>query len=511
MKLDRSHVLSALVFAVPAVLPPLVGSLLVSAAAMLGIAAGTGAAQSPTADARSWPMLGGTPQRNMVNSVAKGIPSQWDIKEGAQKNIKWVASIGTRGYGCAIVSDGKVFVGTNNQKPRDPKIKGDKAVLLCFRESDGQFLWQLTHDMPPPDVAREARGDGLLSNPVVEGQRLYYVTPAAEVICADVNGSVVWRFDMMDKLKVFPCYVNSCSPLLVGDLLFVTTGNGRDGEHQLPSPKAPSFVAIDKKTGTVRWQDSSPGTNIMDGQWSNPVYAEANGKGQVIFPGGDGWLYAFEPANGKLIWKFDCNPKAATPYKPGGRGQRNFFLATPVVHDQKVYVGLGQEPGQDGPGVSHFWCVDITKTGDVSPVNDNFDPRAPVNKNSALVWHYGGLAKKDSGRDWDFGRTISTCAVQDGLVYIAEMDGYLHCLDARTGQKYWEHDLKAEIWGSPYWVDGKIYLGDEDGDVCVFAHGKEKKLLGQMPMEQPIKGTPVVANGVLYVVTDTQMFAIANK
>ena len=478
--------------------------------ALLGVVACLIASAGATPVSHSWPMFGGTPQRNLVNTVDKNIPAVWDIKEGKQKNIKWVAPLGTKGYGCAIVSGGKVFVATNNQKPRDPKIKGDKAVLLCFRESDGQFLWQLVHDMPPSDVVREARADGLLSNPVVEGDRLYYVTPAAEVICADTNGSVVWRLDMMDKLKVFPCYVNSCSPLLVGELLFVTTGNGRDAEHQLPSPQAASFVALDKKTGAVKWQDSSPGKNILDGQWSNPVYAEVN-KGQVIFPGGDGWLYALEPSTGKLIWKFDCNPKSATDYKPGGRGQRNFFLATPVVHDNKVYIGLGQEPGNDGPGVSHFWCIDITKTGDVSPVNDNFDPKAPVNRNSALVWHYGGPAKKDSGRDYDFGRTISTCAIHDGLVYVPEMDGFLHCLDARTGQKYWEHDLKAEIWGSPFWVDGKVYLGDEDGDVYVFAHGKEKKLLGQIAMEQPIKGTPVAVNGVLYVTTDTQLFAIANK
>jgi outer membrane protein assembly factor BamB len=455
-------------------------------------------------------MFGGSPQRNLVNTVEKNIPTQWDVKEGAQKNIKWTAELG-RGYGCAIVSGGKVFVGTNNQKPRDPKIKGDKAVLLCFRESDGQFLWQLVHDMPPADVVREARTDGLLSNPVVEGDRLYYVTPAAEVICADTNGSIVWRLDMMAKLKVYPCYVNSCSPLLVGDLLFVTTGNGTDAEHHLPSPQAPSFVALDKKTGAVKWQDSSPGKNIMDGQWSNPVYAAVNGKGQVIFPGGDGWLYSFEPASGKLIWKFDCNPKAATPYKPGGRGQRNFFLATPVVHEGKVYIGLGQEPGNDPTGMSHFWCIDVTKTGDISPVNDNFDPKDPVNRNSGLVWHFGGPAKKDEGRDYVFGRTISTCAVQDGLVYVAEIDGLLHCLDARTGQKYWEHDLKAEIWGSPYWVDDKVYLGDQDGDVYLFAHGKEKKLLGQIAMDRPIRGTATAVNGVLYVVTEGQLFAIASK
>ena len=55
---------------------------------------------------------------------------------------------------------------------------------------------------------------------------------------------------MMKELKVYPCYVNSCSPLVVGDLLFVITGNGRDAEHQLPAPKAPSFVALNKKTGS---------------------------------------------------------------------------------------------------------------------------------------------------------------------------------------------------------------------------------------------------------------------
>ena len=144
-------------------------------------------------------------------------------------------------------------------------------------------------------------------------------------------------------------------------------------------------------------------------------------------------------------------------------------------------------------------------------MNDNFDPKAPVNRNSGLVWHYGGAANKDSGRDYVFGRTISTCAVQDGLVYVAEMDGYLHCLDARTGQKYWEHDLKSEIWGSPYWVDGKVYLGNEDGDVYVFAHGKEKKQLAQIEMGRPIKTPAVAANGVLYIMTDTNLYAIAHK
>ena len=74
----------------------------------------------------------------------------------------------------------------------------------------------------------------------------------------------------------------------------------------------------------------------------------------------------------------------------------------------------------------------------------------------------------DGGREYVFGRTISTVAVHDGLVYAAELDGYLHCLDAKTGKKYWEHDLKDGTWCSPYYVDGKVYIGTDDGDLYVF-------------------------------------------
>src|SRR5262249_51387872 len=157
----------------------------------------------------------------------------------------------------------------------------------------------------------EALRDGLCSTPTVDGDRLYYVTPACEVVCASTAGKVVWTYDMMKKLKVFPCYIGNCSPLVAEDLVFVVTGNGRQapGANELPSPRAPSFAAFHKKTGALAWKDSSPGANILEGQWSNPAYGVIKGKSQVIFPGGDGWLYAFEPRTGKPIWKFDCNPK----------------------------------------------------------------------------------------------------------------------------------------------------------------------------------------------------------
>jgi outer membrane protein assembly factor BamB len=488
------------------------------------------ATSAQAVELRPGAMFGGTIHRNMSNPVEKNIPSEWSIQEGKQKNIKWVAKLSTKAYGGPVVAGGKVFVATDNRTPHDPKITGEKGIVLCFRESDGQFLWEAAHEELPDEIVKEARVEGIASTPTVEGNRLYYVSNRCEVICADTEGfldgkndgvqdeeykdktnaDIIWRLDMIKELNVFPHKLPNCSPLVVGDLLFVTTGNGTDGEGgdaRPPHPEAPSFIAVNKHTGKVVWKDNSPGDKIILGQWSNPAYAVVNGKPQVIFGGGDGWLRAFEPETGKPIWKFDCNPKAADAKT---KGSPNYIVATPVVWDNKVYVGVGQEPSL-GSGMGHFWCVDITKTGDLSPVNDNFDPKAEINKNSGLVWHYGGPAQGQSDRDYVFGRTLSTCAIQDGLLYISELAGYLHCLDARTGQKYWDYDLKAEVWGSPYWVDGKVFIGTGDGDVHVFAHGKEKKVLGKIEMEDAINSTPFAHNGVLYVMTMKNLFAISNQ
>ncbi len=501
-----------------------------------------------------WPLWGGSISRNMVNTVAKNIPTQWSVEDGAEKNIKWVADLGSKAYGGPVIADGKIFVGTNNEKPRNPDITGDKGVLMCFDEATGKFLWQAVHDKLPAGRVNDWPKEGICSTPFVEGNRLYYVSNRCELVCADTQGFLdgkndgaqdekykskidadfIWRLDMIRELDVFPHNLSTSSPLVVGDLVFIVTSNGVDEGHiNIPEPKAPSFIAVNKKTGKVVWRNnfptarlvqgqeagnkevsikqlSSKGLVLMHGQWSSPVYAVANHKPQVIFPGGDGWLYSLEPETGKLIWKFDCNPKSSE-YKLGTRGTRSDFIATPVVYDDKVYIGVGQDPEHE-EGVGHLWCIDITKEGNVSPVNDNFDPHAAVNKNSALVWHYGGPGDPEKlGRNYYFGRTMSTCAVHDGLVYAAELGGLLHCLDAKTGEQYWEHDLDGRTWCSPSWIDGKIYIGSDNGRVFVFAHGKEKKLLAGIDMGSMIRATPVAANGVLYVMTENKLYAIANK
>ncbi|MGH7173133.1 MAG: PQQ-binding-like beta-propeller repeat protein [Gemmataceae bacterium] len=490
-----------------------------------------------------WPMYGGSVSRDLVNLAEKGMPTKWDVGKGT--NIKWSVELGSKAYGGPIVAGGRVYIGTNNDKPRDPAIKGDKGVLMCFDEATGKFLWQAVHDKLLAGRVNDWPREGICSSPVVEGNRLYYINNRAEIICADTAGAagkekVLWKKDMIGQWDVFPHNLAVCSPLIVGNTLFAVTANGVDEGHiNIPRPAAPSFLALDKMNGKLLWKDNAPtqslvqarkggakvnipkmvneGKLLMHGQWSNPVYAEPNGKPMIIFPGGDGWIRGYKPDNGELLWKFDCNPKK-TVYKLGPGATRNDFVSTPVVWENKLYIGVGQDP-EHKKGVGHLWCIDLTKTPknmdkDLTPVNNNFDPKAAVNKDSGLVWHYGGKAPRGVRRNYQFGRTMSTCAVHDGLCYAADYDGYIYCLNANTGEKYWEDKLGADTWSSPYWVDGKIYMGCENGSMLIYEHGKMKKRLGKINMgADAVRAAPVAVHGVLYVMTEnpTKLWAISTK
>jgi len=185
------------------------------------------------------------------------------------------------------------------------------------------------------------------------------------------EADVVWSFNMMHALGVRQHNMATCAPTIWGDVLFVCTSNGVDESHvRIPAPEAPSFLALDKNTGQVLWTDNSPGENILHGQWSCPVVGVFDGIPQVIFAGGDGWLYSFradEWAEGKpqFLWKFDGNPKESL-YTIGGRSTRNGIIAVPVIYDQFVYLAMGEDP-EHGEGEGHLWCIDPTRRGDVSP------------------------------------------------------------------------------------------------------------------------------------------------
>jgi outer membrane protein assembly factor BamB len=104
---------------------------------------------------------------------------------------------------------------------------------------------------------------------------------------------------------------------------------------------------------------------------------------------------------------------------------------------------------------------------------------------------------------------MSTCAIYEDILYVADLSGWLYCLDANNGKVHWTHNTNAFTWSSPYYADGKVYLGNDSGTVFVFQHGKAKKLLEENDMGGRVRATPVAANGVLYVMTENKLYAIS--
>jgi outer membrane protein assembly factor BamB len=444
-----------------------------------------------------WPMWGGTPDRNMVSTM-KGLPTEWDIK--TKKNVKWMAELGSQSYGNIVVSGGVVLIGTNNENQRDPKQPGDRGVLMAFRESDGEFLWQQTHEKLASGRANDWPYQGVASSPLIEGNRVYYVSNRSVLWCVDLNGfrdgkndgaitdekltgmqdaDLIWSFDMMEEVGSYPHNMSNSSPVILGDLIFISTSNGQDESHvHIPSPKAPAIIAVNKNTGKLVWEDNSVQGRILHGQWSTPAVGTIGGVQQVVSAQGDGWIRGYEPQTGKKLWEFDTNPKDAVWPKT-----RNELIATPVIYDNKVYIANGQDP-EHGEGVGHLYAIDATKRGDITQ--------------TGKVWQFDKIR-----------RSISTAAIVDGLLYVPDFSGFLHCLDAKTGQEYWSHDTFAAVWGSALVVDGHVYLGDEDGDVVVLAAGKEKKVIKEMNMGSAVYATPVPAHGVLFLNNRNQLFALS--
>jgi outer membrane protein assembly factor BamB len=130
-----------------------------------------------------------------------------------------------------------------------------------------------------------------------------------------------------------------------------------------------------------------------------------------------------------------------------------------------------------GRGRGALQCIDATKTGDIT--------------SSGKRWTYQGL-------DW----SPSTVSIADGLVYLADMAGRLHCVDAETGQRYWVYEAHCGmLLGSTLVADGKVYMPSSKG-LYVFAVGKEARLLGKINVGSPIYSSPVAANGTLYIASN---------
>lgn len=495
----------------------------------------------------------------------RSTPFHWDMETG--ENVLWRSDLGSVTMRAPLVHDDHVYIGTNNahgylrRYPSDV----DLGVLLCFRKSDGQFMWQHSNEKLTTGRVNDWPLQGVTSRPCVEANRLWYVSNRGEIVCLDTDGfrdgqndgpvtdeavigdteaDVVWRLDMMKELGVRQHNLSTCTVAVWKDRLFAVTGNGVGASHLPPLADAPSFIAVDKTTGKLLWQDDSPGQNILHGQWGSPVVAKLAGRTQVIFPGGDGWLYSFDPegttdGTGKLIWKFDCNPKDAV-WKLSQQSTRNNLLHAPTVHQGLLYVAMGRDP-EHGSGPGRVWCIDPSGAGDVSPqlVFSKLDAEKPAphqrvqacvtedgdytspNPNSHAVWQFQQQDVNGNGVfeiEERMSRSLSTIAIRNELLFVSDIDGILHCLDRRTGSQHWAYDMLANTYSTPMVFGDHVYIGNEDGELLIFGCSADPntampdgKPLQLIDCDASLNSTFIADNGVLYFTTKNELVAVERQ
>jgi len=263
---------------------------------------------------------------------------------------------------------------------------------------------------------------------------------------------------------------------------------------------------LDKKTGKVIARDDFQiGLDIAHGQWSSPAMGVVNGK-KLVFQGtGSGYFFAAcaltteevekakqveTPVLLKNVWRFNGHPLAQTqeekiPIDHQHDSTSFQFTANPVFDDNRIYVVCTQEMHH---GMKEGWlvCLDATQTDDIT-------------RSGGLIWSYKNMTSSDS-----------TVAIADGLLYVADSSGTLHCLDAKTGKPYWTHVIGSPVWASPLVADGKVYIGNGRRTFWVFAHGTAKKVLSEIRMPSGTYCTATAANKTLYVPVNGTLYAVGN-
>ena len=410
-------------------------------------------------------------------------PVDWDISTG--RNIVWSVELGHPTYGRPVVAGDAVYVGTDNTRRMNPDFQEDSGVLMAFRATDGTFLWQ---DVAPrvDRGLREFVLPSTTSAAHVEGDRLFYVTAECQLRALDTHGTRVWELDMCSRLGVFPHEASNSDVVPVGDLLMVSTSNGQNEGHlRVPSPRAPSLIAVNKQSGEVIWRAVGAGAQVLHGQWSSPVAANVNGRMLVLFGGGDGWLRAYDAASGHEVWRFDGNPKDARWLPRPGVVSRSSIIASPVFADGRIFLAMGQSPGH-GNGPSLMYAISPNGQGDVT--------------GSRLLW-----------TSREVGRVVGTPIVKDGLLYVADLGGTVHCLDAATGVHVWKHETNEEVWGCLVLASDRLYVGTLDGNMTVLRAGRRKEVLAQIEMDAALYSRPALVGDALYLATARRLYLIATE
>ncbi|MFQ5734746.1 MAG: PQQ-binding-like beta-propeller repeat protein [Planctomycetaceae bacterium] len=458
-----------------------------------------------TASAEDWRQFRG-PNATGVSTDGRSLPAKFSH----EKNVVWSATLG-KGVASPIISRGRVVATTMSGK--------QTFAVVCLDAKTGNELWRrefqtgkLPSITPPNEHAS--------STPAADGERVYVYFSMLGMMAFDLaDGKLIWKRPIPEPFYLFG-WGAAHSPIVYKDLVIFNQDDDL----------APFLLALDKRTGKVRWKTERP---EMLGGYAVPVICKAGGREDIVVAG-TGKLKGYDPATGKELWT--CNSLLRT------------IMTTPVVRNGVIYISVQsygdtsrvlkyallqwKDTNQDGKlkkSELHkaFWKKfdKGDKNGDGFLVGDEIDAafQSPANMvgGGNIIQAVKGGGRGDVTKShmlWNLENkapsNIASPLVVDGRLLVVKKGGISACFDAATGKTLWPRKRIRNLgnyYASPVAGDGKIYVTGENGFIVVLKQAPKQVILAKNDMGESCIATPAIAGGRIYVRTLTKLYCISNK
>jgi outer membrane protein assembly factor BamB len=396
------------------------------------------------------------------------IPTRWSEEE----NIQWKTSIPGRGFSAPVIAGDQVWVTTAFDDPSseeeivrrtvdntgsEPITVSDSATMyaVCLDRRSGKILQRikLLHLEKPQWVHVE--NSYATPTPVIEGNRLYCHFGTFGTVCINTDdGTILWK---NTDHQVMHENGPASNPILWNNLLIFHC-DGSDKQY---------VAALEKETGEFAWKTERTGSMHANPQlkkaYGTPVITEVDGRSVLLSPAAN-WLYAYDPATGKELWKVAF-------------GVLGFSIVPrPVMDQENVYVCTG------------YVASNLLAFG---PIRAD---RPPV-----LRWQYRKQVPQKS----------SPLLANDKLYFTSDHGGVLTCLDTQSGTALWRKRLAGGYSASPIWAQDRIYFFSDDGKTTVIKDSTDFVPIAENQLAGRIQASPAVAGDELFIRTETDLYKIA--
>ena len=414
-----------------------------------------------------WPRWRGPNNDGMARGDA---PVEWSDT----KNIAWKASIPGRGHSSPIIWGGKIFLTTAvptgkapaaDAAPQQGRGRGagggagagqeHRFVVLALDRQTGKVIWERVAKVATPHEGYHNRYGSFASNtPVTDGRYLYAFFGSRGIYCYDLDGKLIWQKDF-PPMKMRLQFGEGSPTVLDGDALYLKFDQ-EEGSYML---------ALDKRTGKELWRADRD----EQSSWSPPLVITHNGRKQLIVSATTA-VRSYDPATGKVIWE------------TSGLGSN--VIPAPVTHNGFVYVMSGhREP--------NLLAIRLGREGNLTGTD-------------AIAW------TNQRANSYS-----ASPVLYDKKLYFVTDNGTISCLDAITGQPYYQqHRLPKPytLKASPVGANGRLYVSTEDGDVVVIRMGEKYEALATNTLaDQMFIATPAIAGGSIYLRGQNTLFCIRNQ